>query len=110
MKRETDLEENEKNAGEEADGASEFLLAREEEDRLGGTDDEGEAGEEENLGEARKGEMLACTRPGKARERRPTLPRARRAPSKNIMQPRSMKKTPNEVRPTPISAGGEGQR
>jgi hypothetical protein len=56
----TDLEKHEGDAEEEADGAAELLLAREEEKRLARANDERQAREEENLRAAPSSRRRRC--------------------------------------------------
>lgn len=50
---ETDLAEDQNDAAEEADGPAQLLLAREEEERLCRSNNEGQTREEEDLSEGR---------------------------------------------------------
>ena len=104
--RERPLGEDEQDAAEEAERATQLLLAREEVERLVGPDDERQPGDEEDLYGGVIGRVSAALgltlRRGRGGH---TFPSARSAPSKKSMTPRSMKSAPNVVSATPISAG-----
>jgi hypothetical protein len=127
----TYLAEDEDDAAEETDGPSQLLLPRKELERLCRSDDERQSSQEEDLygacpAEKGKGRRIGeksrvsccCLMLLLARFRSDarlgveahTFPRARRAPSKNMTTPRSMKNMPKEDRPTPISTKGKKKR
>ncbi len=104
--RERPLGKDKQDATEEAEHATQLLLAREEVERLVGPDDERQPGDKQDLHDGVVGRVAPVLRLILGRRRGgPTFPSAWSAPSKKSMTPRSMKSVPNVVSAAPISTG-----